>query len=86
MRTTVTIDPDIATRLRRLAAERGVSFTSTINATLRTGLDAERTPGRPWRETTRDLGSLPGVDLDKALQLASEFEDEGTIRKLELRK
>lgn len=32
------------------------------------------------------MGLLPGVNLDKALQLAAEMEDEEIIRKLQLRK
>lgn len=86
MRTTLTLDPDIAAQLRRLAAERGASLTSTINATLRTGLEAGLAQGRPYRETTRDLGTHPGVDLDKALRLAADLEDETIARELELRK
>jgi hypothetical protein len=82
----VTLDPDVAARLRRLAAERGASFKATLNATLRAGLEAGRRANRRYEERTADLGVLPGVDLNKALGLASELEDEATIRKLELRK
>jgi hypothetical protein len=35
---------------------------------------------------TRRLGLCPGVDLDKALRLAGELEDDEVVRKLELRK
>jgi hypothetical protein len=86
MRTTVTLDPDIAARLQRLAAERGSSFKATINATLRAGLESQGAASKPYREVTRDLGVLPGVDLTKALRLAGELEDEETIRKIDLRK
>jgi pheromone shutdown protein TraB len=86
MRTTVTLDPDIAARLKKLAAERGTSFKATINATLRAGLDAGDMVTKPYREVTRSLGVRPGTDLSKALRLASELEDEETVRELELRK
>ena len=86
MRTTITLDPDIAARLRRLAAERGNSFKSTVNATLRAGLDSEHREGRPYREVTRSLGAQPGVDLTKARTLADSYEDEETVRELEARK
>lgn len=86
MRTTVTLDPDVAARLQRIARERGTSFTAAVNATLRAGLDAGPRVGRPYREVTRSLGVRPGVDLTKALALAAELEDEETRRKLELRK
>jgi hypothetical protein len=86
MRTTVTLDPDVAARLQRLATERGASFKATINATLRAGLDVGDVGARPYQEETCLLGVRPGVDLTKALRLATELEDEETGRKLELRK
>jgi hypothetical protein len=86
MRTTVTLDPDLAARLQRLAVERGTTFKATINAAIRAGLDAGDATARPYREVTRNLGVQPGVDLTKALRLAAELEDEETLRKLELRK
>jgi len=86
MRTTITLEPDIAARLHRLAAERGASFKTTVNATLRAGLDAGNPAAKPYREATRSLGVQPGIDLTKALRIAAELEDEETVRKLELRK
>jgi cytidylate kinase len=86
MRTTVTIDPDLAARLRRIAYERGISFKEALNDTLRAGLGAEAGTARPYRLRARRLGLRPGIELDKALRLASALEDEETLRKLELRK
>lgn len=86
MRTTVTLEPDVVAGLNRLATERGTSFKATINATLRAGLEAGNTASKPYREVTRNLGVQPGVDLTKAHRLATEVEDEGTIRELESRK
>jgi hypothetical protein len=86
VRTTITLDPDLAARLRRLSAERGTSFKSTVNAAIRAGLEAEQRGGRPYREVTRSLGTQPGIDLTKALALASAIEDEETIRELEARR
>ena len=53
---------------------------------LRRGLGGESGAPRPYRLTTHALGLRPGINLDKALQLAAELEDAETIRKLELRK
>jgi len=86
MRTTVTLEPDLAARIKELARQRGISFKAAINSTLRTGLEGGSGPARPYREEARDLGVQPGVDLTKALQLAAALEDEETIRQLELRK
>jgi hypothetical protein len=87
VRTTITLDPDLAARLRSLASERGISFKEAVNSTLRRGLE----PGapasrRPYRLESRPLGLRPGIDLEHALRLAGELEDAETIRKLELRK
>jgi hypothetical protein len=87
MRTTVTLDPDLAEKLRSLAHERGVSFKEALNAALRRGLaEGARGSKRPYRLASRRLGLRPGVDLEHALRLAGELEDAETIRKLELRK
>lgn len=84
MRTTLTLDADVADRLRALARERGLPFKQVVNSVLRRGLgDGERAL---FRVEARALGRRPGVDLDQALELAARLEDEETLRKLELRK
>ena len=85
MRTTVSIDPDLATKLRRIARERGISFKEALNSAVRLGVGSETT-ARPYRMPARPLGLRPGIDLDKALRLAGALEDEEVIRKLEERK
>jgi hypothetical protein len=87
MRTTVTLDPDLAAKLRALARERGIPFKDVLNGAIRRGLagDAPHST-RPYRLPTKRLGLRPGIDLEHALALAGELEDAETIRKLELRK
>lgn len=85
VRTTVTLDPDVAARLRESARRRGVSFKEALNSAIRAGLAAGRSE-KPYRTPSRSLGLRAGVNLDKALQLASEIEDAELMRKLELRK
>jgi hypothetical protein len=70
----------VAARLHKLASERSTSSKSVVDATLRAGLDAGSTAAKPYREVTRSLRVLPGVDLAKALRLAAELEDEETVR------
>lgn len=87
MRTTVDLDPEIDARLRAVARERGVSLREVINDALRAGLrpaPAGEVP--PYTLPSRRLGLRPGVNVDKALALAGELEDEEILRKLELRK
>jgi hypothetical protein len=86
MRTTVTLDADVAARLRRVARERGISFKEALNQAVRAGLDPTRRPGRPFRQRTKPMGLRPGLRIDKALQLAAALEDEEIARELELRK
>ena len=85
MRTTVTLDDDVAASLERLQRERNISFREAINSTIRAGLGSAR-DARPYRLPTYPMGVLPGVDLDRALALDAALEDEEVVRKLELRK
>ncbi len=86
MRTTVTLDPDVAAKLQQAARERGVSFKAALNDAVRSGLTAGAAPSRRFRVNAQPLGVRPGVDLDKALSLSGELEDAEVVRKLELRK
>jgi len=86
MRTTVTLDADVAAKLKQAARERGISFKEALNSNVRRGLESAGVGARPYRLPTRRLGVRPGVNLDKALQLAGELEDAETLRKLHLRK
>lgn len=83
MRTTVTIEPDIAKRLKQRARDRETSFKATLNETLRRGLRDEGSGERkPFKQTTSNMGP-PKFDLTKANQLAADLEDAELIRKLE---
>ncbi|HJX33299.1 MAG TPA: hypothetical protein VJ257_03790 [Solirubrobacterales bacterium] len=86
MRTTVTLDPDVAAKLKQAAHERGISFKEALNSNVRRGLESTGRVPRAYRVPTRRLGVKPGVDLDRALALAGKLEDAETVRKLALRK
>lgn len=87
MRTTLTIDDDLLRELRDEAHEAGVSLKTMVNRTLRAGLSAKGSVrAERYRCPTFPMGHPRGTPLDKALQLASELEDEETARKLVLRK
>lgn len=84
MRTTLSIPDDILFELRELAREKRTSLTRVAAETLRAGLLAAKT-GTRRRNPPRpvfDLGK-PSVNLDKALRLAAEMEDEEILRKME---
>ena len=86
MRTTVTLDPDVAEQVRLLARKQSLSFKAALNAAIRAGLAAQRGGSRPYRVPARPMGLRPAVDLTHALRIADAIEDEETVRKLALRK
>jgi hypothetical protein len=83
MRMTITLDPDVAARLRSLARERGISFAAAVDTVLRRGLSDETVSARPFHIEARPLNLRPRIDLESALRLASQLEDQETIRKLD---
>jgi hypothetical protein len=88
MRTTLTIDDELARELRRTAQARGQPFKQVVNEALRAGLRGlETTMPRPYRLTPAALGQpRAGIDLVKALRLAEVLEDDATISELEQRR
>ena len=84
MRTTVTLDPDAEALIRKRMRERGTSFKQTLNEAIREALRATPGPSR-FQTPTADLG-LPAVNLDRALQLAADLEDEELLRKMRVGK
>ncbi|MDE2929238.1 MAG: antitoxin [Acidobacteriota bacterium] len=78
MRTTLTIDEDIALRIQDLRRRRGHSLKQVINRLLREGLrSSQQTPhAKPYRTKTRKLGLRPGFDTAGFNQLVDELEAE----------
>jgi hypothetical protein len=72
MRTTVTLDDDVAAKLRAEARRTGKPFKTVLNESLRVALSAsrERTRSVAFRIEARDLGALrPGLSLDNVAEL-----------------
>lgn len=86
MRTTVTLDPDVAAKLKAVARDRDISFKEALNQAVRRGLSGDTRTASPYRLKVRRLGLRPGIDLDQALRLASDLEDDEIVRRLNLRK
>jgi hypothetical protein len=76
MRTTLTLDEDIATKLRSETQKSGKPFKQVVNETLREGLLAKRTGKRlpPFKVKTRRLGLRPGLSYDCIGKLLEEIE------------
>ena len=77
MRTTLTLDDDIAAKLRTESRRTGRSFRDVVNEALRQGLTGRKatTRGPEFRVETRDLGALrPDLSLDSVAHLLEETE------------
>ena len=85
MRTTLTIDDDLATLLHDQARRSGRTFRDVVNVAIRDGLLRGETES-PCVPPVHDLGIRPGVDLTKALQLVGQLEDEAVVQKMEIGK
>ena len=82
MRTTVTLDADTESAIRRLMAQRGISFKRALNEAIRAGTTpAVKRPGGYTR--ARDLGPAR-VDLLHANRLLADLEDEEHARRLQV--
>lgn len=84
MRTTLTLDPDVARRLEHEMKRSGEGLKAVVNQALRVGLGMSDKPVRPgpFRVEPHDFGFRPGIDLDRVNQLVDELEAEETARKL----
>jgi hypothetical protein len=77
VRTTLTLDDDVAAKLQAESRSSGRSFKEVVNQYLRLGLlQRKATRGRePFKIEPRDLGALkPGVSLDNISDLLESLE------------
>jgi hypothetical protein len=84
MRTTLTLDDDVASRLKQLAHRKRISFKEAVNAAIRRGLAAQQLPhgGRKrFAIRTFSSGFVPGVDPVGLNQLADELETRRFVEK-----
>lgn len=81
MRTTVTLDEDAEQLLRERMSRAKVSFKQAVNDSIRDGNAQSRQGARAYRTRTASLG-VPVVNLDRALQVAADLEDDELIRRM----
>jgi hypothetical protein len=77
MRTTLTLDEDVAAKLRAESRRAGRPFREVVNETLRRGLASRRVARQrqSFKITARDLGDLkPGLSLDNVAELVEHVE------------
>ena len=78
MRTTLTLDPDVAVKAKRGAAKLRRPFKEVINAALRIGLDEvlNPPPAKRYRTKARPLGLRRGLSYDNVAELLARAEGE----------
>ena len=79
MRTTLTLDPDVARALEQVRKQRGVSLKRAVNEALRKGLQrGKRRPARRNRFVTRsvDHGRLILGSFDDIASVLAHLEEE----------
>ena len=77
MRTTLTLEDDVAAQLRAEARRTGRPFKALVNEALRAGLAPGRLsqPKQQFTIKSHDFGGLqPGVSLDKISELLERIE------------
>jgi hypothetical protein len=84
MRTTLTLERDVAESVRREMRRSGRGLKAVVNQALRIGLGLSAGRVRPPRFKVRPhaFGFKPGVDLDRLNQLVDELEAEERARRL----
>ena len=75
MRTTLTLDDDVAAKLKATVRRSGKPFRDVVNETLRRGLAVPRAARAPFRIQPRSLGGVrPGVQIDNVGDLLEQIE------------
>jgi hypothetical protein len=83
MRTTLTLDPDVAERLTRAVRRSDKGLKATVNEALRIGLGMTEKPVEPPPFKIRAFvdGLQPGIDPDRMNRLLDDLEAEEFSRK-----
>jgi Arc/MetJ family transcription regulator len=79
MRTTVRLDPDLLSEVKKTAAVRGKTLTAVIEDALRESLARRNTLKKRAKvklPTFRGKGTLPGVDIDDSAALLDLMEED----------
>jgi hypothetical protein len=84
MRTTLTLDRDVAEAVAKEMRRTGRGLKAIVNDALRRGLRLTGKAPRPPHFEVRPhaFDFRPGVDLDRMNQLVDELDAEETVRKL----
>lgn len=78
MRTTLTLEEDVAEKLKKIAARLKKPFKAVVNEALRHGLDQVEKPSdsQPYRTRPHKMGLREGYNLDNIHELLAHVEGE----------
>jgi hypothetical protein len=79
MRTTLTLDPDVAALVEDAVHRRRTSMKQVINDVLRQALSSPTPRSEPYRLPVHEAELRPGLDLAGFNRLADEIEDEAIL-------
>ena len=75
VRTTLTLDADVAAKLKAEARRTGRSYREIVNEFLRIGMRVQRaTPPGPFQVHARRMGLRAGLDIDNIGELLEQIE------------
>ena len=81
LRTTVTLDDDVAMLLKKFSEEAGLTFRDAVNQSIRRGLNPQALREAVEILQLRSMGR-PTVDLTQALSLVESLDDEAVSSSL----
>jgi hypothetical protein len=82
MRTTLTLEPDVALKLKKRMADQKLTLKDAVNQTLRAGLEAPEPKRKaPFKVEPYPFKFKAGIDPNKLNQLLDELDVEEFIRK-----
>lgn len=76
MRTTLTLDKDVAEQAKRVVSSSGKPFKQVVNEAMRLGLQQLQAPPKPkpYRYKPHNMGLRPGINLDNIGELLEQIE------------
>ena len=75
VRTTLTLDDDVAAKIKEVMNKRGITFKEAVNSVLRSGLNIKtEKPSKPFKVHPKDLSPKISVDYDNIGALLEQVE------------
>ncbi len=82
MRTTLTLDPDVAALLKKAVAKGNQSFKAVVNGALRKGLEATEIAAKPKRRFVQRIWSTGGGVIPSPAEIKRILYEEDVERHL----